>query len=142
MPPPSYGPPQGYSTGYAGPVYAGFWIRFVAVILDAFILLGIIILLVITIIGILAIIPVAIGYRPYLWWKNGGTYGQRALGIRIVMAVDGSPIDGGTAVVRAVVWWACSAIPFGFLGFIWPAFEPRKRAWHDLAAGTVAIRVD
>jgi uncharacterized RDD family membrane protein YckC len=52
------------------------------------------------------------------------------------------PIDGGTAIVRYLVVIAevigCFFL-IGILGFIWPAFESRKRAWHDIAAGTLLV---
>jgi uncharacterized RDD family membrane protein YckC len=83
---------------------------------------------------------------PYLWWKRGATFGQSALGMRVVRAIDGGPIDGSTAVVRAVVMWAENFLAgfffIGYLGFIWAAFDPRKQAWHDKAAGTVVIHVN
>jgi uncharacterized RDD family membrane protein YckC len=142
-PPPPYGQPGGYPTpgyGYGPPNYAGFWIRLVAFILDGLILTAIIIVLAITIIGILAIIPVAIGYKPYLWWKRGASFGQSAMGLRVVRAVDGGPIDGSMAVLR-FLGYIVSGWVF-YLGFIWVAFEPRKRGWHDMMAGTVVIHIN
>jgi uncharacterized RDD family membrane protein YckC len=32
-----------------------------------------------------------------------------------------------------------SAIPF-FLGFLWVAFSPRKRSWHDALTDTMVTR--
>jgi len=28
----------------------------------------------------------------------------------------------------------------GLLGFAWIAIDPKKRGWHDIAAGTVVLR--
>jgi uncharacterized RDD family membrane protein YckC len=131
--------------GFGGPRYAGFWIRFVAVIIDAFILLAIMFVCLITIIGILAIPFVYFGYMPVLWWKRGATFGQSALGLRVVRAIDGGPIDGGMAGIRALVYYCESFFAgwiIGLVGFAWAAFEPRKRAWHDMAAGTVVIHTN
>jgi uncharacterized RDD family membrane protein YckC len=145
-PPPGYQPPYGQPGGYPAPGYgyppryAGFWVRFAAYFLDGFILFALIIVCAITIIGILAIPFVALGYHPYLWMKRGATYGQSALGLRVVRAIDGGPIDGGTAVLRFLGYFASGAI--FYLGFIWVAFEPRKRGWHDMIAGTVVIHVN
>jgi uncharacterized RDD family membrane protein YckC len=146
--PPPYGQPGGYppvGSGYV-PRFAGFWIRFVALIIDWFIVLAIVIVLAITVIGLLAVIPVGIGYFPFLWWKRGATFGQSALGLRVVRAIDGGPIDGGMAVIRALVFWGetitASWLFIGVIGFAWAAFEPRKRAWHDMAAGTVVIHIN
>jgi uncharacterized RDD family membrane protein YckC len=128
------------------PRYAGFWIRLVAYIIDGFILgLLIVLCIIIPVIGWLALIPVALGYFPYLWWKRGAAFGQSVLGLRVVRAIDGGPIDGGMACIRALVMWLESIggyILIGYLGFIWAAFEPRKRAWHDMAAGTVVIHIN
>jgi len=146
-PPPPYGQPAGYPPpDYAyGPRYAGFWIRLVATIIDGFILAAITVVCVITIVGVLALPFVWLGYKPALWWKRGGTFGQTMLGLRVVRAIDGGPIDGGMAVVRGVVYYVESFLSswlIGLIGFAWAAFEPRKRAWHDMAAGTVVISVN
>jgi uncharacterized RDD family membrane protein YckC len=140
--PPPYGQPAGYpAPGYGYPPrYAGFWIRFAAYILDGFVLFGLfLVCLVLIIVGWIAMPFVLIGYMPYTWWKRGATFGQSALGLRVVREVDGGPIDGGTAVLRLVGWFVSS---FFYLGFIWAAFEPRKRGWHDMIAGTVVIHVN
>ncbi|MGD0018077.1 MAG: RDD family protein [Candidatus Limnocylindrales bacterium] len=124
-PPPAY-PPAGYA---AAPRYAGFWIRVVAYIIDA-IIMGI---LAVTVIGIIVAIP----YMPVMWWKKGSTLGQMAFGLRVVRAVDGGPISGSAAFIRFIGIYV-SAICL-YLGLIWVAFEPRKRGWHDMMAGTVVI---
>jgi uncharacterized RDD family membrane protein YckC len=144
-PPPGY-PPAGYPPAYGGPPrYAGFWIRLVAYILDMLILIVLTIALAITIIGILLWIPLWLGYMPWMWWKKGATFGQQAMGLRVVRAIDGGPIDGSTAVVRALVMWAENFLGglffIGYVGYIWAAFDPQKQAWHDKAANTVVIHV-
>ncbi len=145
-PPPPYSQPGGYApAGYAMPRYAGFWIRLVAYIIDGLILGAIIFVLAITIIGLLLVIPVGLGYFPYLWWKRGASFGQSALGLRVVRAIDGGPIDGGMSCIRALVFYAEGFFAgwiIGLIGFCWAAFEPRKRAWHDMAAGTVVIHIN
>ncbi len=60
-------------------------------------------------------------------------------------AIDGGPIDGGTATVRAIIYHLeifGAYILIGLLGFIWAAFDDRKQAWHDKGAGTVVIHVN
>jgi uncharacterized RDD family membrane protein YckC len=145
-PAPPFGQPAGYPVaGFGGPNYAGFWIRFVAVIIDGFILAALMIVCIITIVGILALPFVYFGYMPVLWWKRGATFGQSALGLRVVRAIDGGPIDGGMAGIRALVYYVeafFSGWLIGLVGFAWAAFEPRKRAWHDMAAGTVVIHTN
>lgn len=147
-PPPGYGQPMGYPpVGYgAMPQYAGFWIRFVAVLIDAvvFILAMIVaVISVVILIGFILIPLVALGYFPYFWWKGGATPGMKVVGLRVVRGIDGGPVSGGGACVRALIFyieWFFS--PFGLVGFIWAAFEPRKRALHDMAAGTVVIHAN
>ena len=146
-PPPGYQPPYGQPpVGYGYPPrYAGFWIRFAAAFLDGLILGAILFVCIITIVGIFATPFVYFGYRPFLWWKRGATFGQSAVGVRVVRAIDGGPIDGGTATVRAIIYYLetfGARILIGLLGFIWAAFDDRKQAWHDKAAGTVVIHVN
>jgi len=79
---------------------------------------------------------------PVMWWKKGATVGQKALGLKVVRAADGGPVDGMMAFIRFIVFMLESIgsyVLIGLFGFIWAAFEPRKRAWHDMAAGTVVI---
>ena len=48
-------------------------------------------------------------------------------------------MDWVTAVVRALACFL-SLIVIG-LGFLWIAFDPEKRGWHDKIAGTVVVRL-
>ena len=153
-PPPGYGQQMGYPpVGYGvAPQYAGFWIRVVAYIIDGFAMVagyivGFIVIFALVAVapplGVLALIAlyvVALCYQPYFWWKYGATIGQRALGLRVVRAIDGGPISGGTAVIRYIGIFV-SGLVF-YLGLIWVAFEPRKRGWHDMMAGTVVIHTN
>ena len=96
-------------------------------------------------IGLVLLPLVFFGYFPFLWWKRGGSFGQTLLGLRVVRAIDGGPIDGGMSCIRGLVYYAelfFGLWLIGLLGFVWAAFEPRKRAWHDMAAGTVVIQVN
>jgi uncharacterized RDD family membrane protein YckC len=159
-PPPGYPPQPGYPGAYPPPQagyphgaaitpptlatgfeYGGFWVRQAARSVDFMALYGLTILCAITIIGILAIPFLWLGYFPYFWSK-GQTPGQRICGLKLVRESDGMPIDAGTAIIRFVVviveWIGCFFL-VGILGFIWPAFEARKRAWHDIAAGTLLV---
>ena len=110
------------------PRFAGFWIRFLAWIID----MVIFILLIFTIIGWAL-------YFPLMYWKKGQTVGMMVVGVRIVRGVDGGPITGQMAFIRFLVFAIEMVIIVGFLGCVWAAFEPRKRAIHDMAAGTVVI---
>jgi uncharacterized RDD family membrane protein YckC len=110
--------------------------------LDVILLYALTLLCVITVIGIIALPFLWLGYFPFYWSRSGATPGDKACGLRVVREADGGPLDTGTAIIRFVVVFLellGSAFLIGLLGFIWAAFEPRKRAWHDMAAGTVVI---
>ncbi len=149
-PPGAYPPPPAGYAPYPGaafvgvPRYGGFWIRLVAIIIDGFIIGLLTLLLAITVVGILLWLPLWFGYFPVLWWRRGATFGMQVLNLRVVRAVDGGPIDGTMAFIRALVFYAEHfffwTFLIGALGFAWAAFEERKRAWHDMAAGTVVIQ--
>ena len=64
------------------------------------------------------------------------TPGKRLLGMRVTDAAGG-PAGVGQAVVRNTTKLV-SAAPCG-LGFLWAAWSPQKRAWHDYAAGTRVV---
>lgn len=112
----------------AAPRFAGFWICLVAFIVDAIIM------------GVLSVVFIGIFYLPVMFAWKGQTVGMMLVGVKIVRAADGGPISAGTAIIR---WLAMilSAIVI-YLGFIWIAFEPRKRGWHDMIAGTVVIHTN
>lgn len=76
----------------------------------------------------------------YLWYfiSQGQTRGQSAMGIRIIDAA-GNPPGVGRALGR-ILASILSTIPI-FLGYIWAAFHPENRTWHDSLAGTWVIRV-
>lgn len=80
----------------------------------------------------------------YIWNTLGGpnqaTTGMRAMGIRLDR-LDGRPIDGMTAVVHSVLFWAGNVI-LSPLVLLVTLFTDRKRTLHDLLLGTVVTRTD
>jgi uncharacterized RDD family membrane protein YckC len=80
----------------------------------------------------------------YIWNTLGGpnqaTTGMRMMGIRLDR-LDGRPIDGLTAVVHSVLFWAGNVLltPLILLATL---FTDRKRTVHDLLLGTVVSRSD
>lgn len=54
-----------------------------------------------------------------------------------VISVDGTPITFGIAFLRSVGYLVSSVV--FCLGFIWIAFDKKKQGWHDKIAGTVVI---
>ena len=121
-------------------VYAGFWIRLLANIIDAAILFipNIIIGLVVeSPASILLQFAIGIVYTVGFWTAEGATPGKMAMGLRIT-TVDGEPIDFGGALLRYVGYWA-SVITLG-IGLLMIAFTSQKRGLHDYIAGTVVIK--
>jgi uncharacterized RDD family membrane protein YckC len=109
---------------------AGFWIRMLALLIDAIL------------VGMVThasdwFLPALAVYGALLWHFRGSTVGGIIFGLKVVR-IDGKPSDWMTMCVRAL---ACffSLIVVG-LGFLWIAFDPQKQAWHDKIAGTVVVR--
>lgn len=134
-------------------IYAGFWIRFVASIIDSvFLAILILVALYLTYGGeyfamqqmeSMGILNVFFSYfLPIIivlvfWIYRSATPGKMILNIKIVDAKTGANLTPGQSVLRYIGYYI-SAIFFGF-GFIWAAFDARKQAWHDKIAGTVCI---
>ncbi|MER8433240.1 RDD family protein [Mesorhizobium caraganae] len=80
----------------------------------------------------------------YIWNTLGGrnqaTSGMRMMGIRLDR-LDGSRIDGLTAVVHSVQFWASTVILTPLVLLV-TLFSDRKRTLHDLLLGTVVSRSD
>jgi uncharacterized RDD family membrane protein YckC len=148
------------------PTYAGFWIRFVAVIIDAFILflLGL---------GVGVVIRLAAGapamphwrmrsdwmdsdfsgigcaqqcVKFVVWWlyhalfessASQATPGKQALGLKVT-DIYGRRISFGRAAARTLAK-ILSAITIG-IGYVMAAFTLRKQALHDFVAETVVLR--
>ena len=73
------------------------------------------------------------------WRRGGQTIGMRAWRLRIVRG-DGTALDTRQAIVRfgvALVSFAAAG-----LGFWWALFDAQGRTWHDIAAGTLMVRLE
>ncbi len=133
--------------------YAGFWIRFGAVLID------------LVVIAIVFWVPLTLIYGEeywvgdrfyygfwdlmfnyvlpffatvWFWVRYFGTPGKMALRLRIVDAKTGRKLSLGQAVGRYFAY-IVAAIPL-FLGYIWVGIDKRKQGLHDKLAGTVVIR--
>ena len=139
--------------------YAGFWIRFVAIVID-----GIILSIAGAIVGLpfgmysmgiphdmpdsgtsfigtlflvrVVALAIAIAYYAYFLTKHGGTPGKLALGLRVINA-DGGPVSIGQAIGRYFCYWLDTITLF--IGFIIAAFDSQKRALHDMICSTRVI---
>lgn len=165
-PQPGYAAPAGYQLA-GQPRYGGFWIRFLARLLDGLVL-GIPFGVLFAIVGIAAagatsatsqngqISPAAGGALAgvslllyailfvaavlyfVVLWTTGATLGMRVLGLRMVDAQTGQNIGYGKAILR-YIGLIISGIPC-YLGYLWVAWDPQKQGWHDKIAGTLVLR--
>ncbi len=78
----------------------------------------------------------AFGYFAHSWAASGRTAGMALFGVRVV-GEDGTDVSGRQAVVRTL------ALPLSFLllglGFAGILLGDRRRALHDVIAGTAVI---
>ena len=74
-----------------------------------------------------------------LFWRlKQATPGKMLISTRIVDEITGGPLTIAQS-IRRYFAYLLAACPFG-LGFVWVAFDARKRGWHDMLAGTVVVR--
>lgn len=147
--------------------FAGFWRRFVAYMIDGFIL-SVVLILFMIIAGVAYFAGAVSGQNRdllvrltdpdliatlTLWiWAisiltniayftyfhgSSGRTPGKMLMGLQVVSADGAPISFGVAFLRSVGYLVSS---FVFcLGYIWIGFDRRKQGWHDKIAGTVVI---
>ncbi len=137
---------------------AGFWIRLVAYILDAFIL-GIPLALIITIFSVAAVklVPaesvggtffvallgnllsmgISFFYMIFFWVKFGATPGKMILKLQVLDASTMNYMSYGKAIIRLLGYMLSSIF---FIGFILIAFSDKKKGLHDMIAGTVVVK--
>ena len=162
-PPPTWaGAPQGASAEPIGPP-AGFWIRFLAYLVDAFILVlalgligGVIVGLAIALGGTGKDSDMAIGvgvvfalliYFVVGWLyealltsgPHGATFGKQAVGVRIVRA-DGVPLSFGRATGRHFLKVLVTPMVPLAIGYMLAGWTKGKRALHDFMADTLVIK--
>lgn len=111
---------------------AGFWIRFVATLLDFVVLF-----LLMTLFRRFFLL-VWIAYHVGMWTWRGTTVGGIVMGLKLVRT-NGEPVDFPIALVRSLASFF-SALPL-FIGFFWVGWDPQRQSWHDKIAGTVMVRV-
>jgi uncharacterized RDD family membrane protein YckC len=121
------------------PIYAGFWTRFLAFVID---------LIVVSLAsGLLAVATYGVGvvvsfFIPWLYeafmlsseWQ--ATVGKRAMSI-VVTGTNGGRISFARATGRHFAKYLSAFIIF--IGFIMAAFTARKQALHDMMAETLVV---
>jgi len=87
-------------------------------------------------------IPVLVFTATYFlvsWLRGGQTIGMKPWRLRIVRA-DGAPLRFAHALLRFVV--SLLSLAAAGAGYWWALIDRDKRAWHDLAAGTLVVRLE
>lgn len=136
--------------------YAGFWIRFAAVLIDSVILSVVNVTLSMTVLAwavasgdpnmtaaagaLVYLVGVAIGvsYEGYFLVNKGATLGKMALGLRVIRT-SGAPITWGLAIGRYFGKIVSAMILL--IGYLMVAWDPEKRALHDRMCDTRVIKV-
>ena len=133
--------------------YMGFWIRFLASIIDSIWLLLLTLALGFMIYGAIYFessklyqgwADIFISYvLPFIltilfWYFKSATPGKMILGMKIVDAKTMEKPSTGKLVGRYLSYYI-SMIPL-CLGFFWVAWDPKKQGWHDKIAGTLVIK--
>jgi len=86
-----------------------------------------------------ALLVVTAAYFVVSWARGGQTIGMRAWRLRLVDA-SGQALPWPRCVLRFVV--ACISLAALGLGFLWCLVDARNRAWHDLVARSVLVRLE
>ncbi len=132
--------------------YAGFWIRFLASLLDGLLLQGVTLLVFnpmrramgivpeeLSIVDLIELVVYFLYYIVLTWW-SGQTLGKLITGIRVISANQPrGKLTLGQVLLREVIGKLLSAILLG-LGYLWVAWNGKKQGWHDLMARTYVIR--
>ena len=120
---------------------AGFGERFLAILIDGFIL-GIIGAVLFGAGrgtgGAVGFLVGAIYYWYFLTQQNGQTLGKRIMHIRVVKT-NGQPLTAADAIVRYIGYYINSIV--FFLGWIWAFFDRDRQGWHDKLVSTIVIKV-
>jgi uncharacterized RDD family membrane protein YckC len=153
------------TSAIAGLRYAGFWIRFVAVLLDGIILTIVELTLqrlilapvfhiaqvrpnmspgevmgpLVALFGVSTAINFLIGctYETFFIFRFGATPGKMALSLKVVRP-DGGPIDLGRAIGRYFAKLLSTLTLL--IGFIIAGFDSEKRALHDMICDTRVVK--
>ena len=145
------------SDGDVTPAYAGFWVRFCAVVIDTVVIVlggaifGVIIGIAIALVSpdtlespvfdILAQLVGNIGGAAYFVFMHSSskqaTLGKMALGLKVT-DLDGERIGVGKSFLR-MIGTIVSAVLL-MIGYLMVAFTERKQGLHDKIAGTLVVR--
>lgn len=138
--PPAYAAP---SVGIQPVEYAGFWLRFVAFIIDALVLFAIdAVLTTITLGGYVLMfgVPMIISWLYYALLESSetqATLGKLAVGLAVT-DIAHHRISFARATGRHFAKWISMAL--FCIGFIMIAFTAKKQGLHDMLADTLVVK--
>lgn len=137
-------------------VYAGFWLRTLASLIDTILLTIVISPLMIAYYGwdaymrsavqggSLGVVQVLLSWvfplvvTVLFWHRLQATPGKMLLSLKVLDEKTGQTISWKQSLIRYVGYFIST---FGLLlGFVWVAFDAKKQGWHDKLAGTVVVR--
>lgn len=162
-PPPAWSSQSQVAEVIAPGPYGGFWIRFVAYMIDGLVLavpisIGIAFLVVVfgdrwtdhdssaAIVGVTALLLLVLIIINWLYEAlmtsspRGATLGKMAIGVRIVR-VDGVQLSFGRATARHFLKVMITPLVPLAIGYLMAAFTARKRALHDVLADTLVVKI-
>lgn len=122
--------------------YAGFWMRFGAILIDS-IIVGIVNFIISMVLGkgaVTSLVSLVIGWLYFALLESSdkqGTVGKMALGIQVT-DLNGERVSFGKATGRYFGKIISSLILC--IGYIMAAFTEKKQALHDMMAGTLVVR--
>lgn len=87
---------------------------------------------------LLLMLAAGFGYFGLSWRRGGQTLGMRAWRLKLLRADGGVP-SWRALVIRYLV--AGVSLAACGLGFVWSLVDRERRSWHDLASGTVIVRM-
>lgn len=134
--------------------YAGFWIRFVATLVDTVLMMALTMPVLMAIYGMDYWLSESFinGFWDFLlsyilpavvvilfWTYRSATPGKMMFGLKI-RSLKG---DGGLSVsqmaIRYIGYYPSTLVLC--LGFVWVAFDDKKQGWHDKLANTIVVKV-
>ena len=134
--------------------YVGFWMRFVAFLIDSFVMAVIMVPLLAAVYGwsyfdtgravfagswdffVQVVLPAV---AAILFWRyKGATPGKMAISARIVDSASGQSATTRQLVLRYFAYFV--SIFTLFIGFAWIGIDRRKQGFHDKIAGTLVVK--
>lgn len=91
-------------------------------------------------IGILSLAMLAYGVVQLIFFSKSMTIGKAILGMQVVSAKTGKPIDFWKMLFREWFVKKASASVF-WLGYIWIIIDNKSRGWHDLILETYVVDI-